>query len=166
MPVQQALSFLLPIAIICAVNVLVVNGGSVAIPDNSEDLLAQALNRKEGRTEEREVYAGTCGDNCSWAFNQNTGVFTISGTGQIATKAYSSDYPWYKYRDSIKLLVIEYGITSIPEGAFQVSYNELESVIIPKSITSIPRAAFPYLQKTGFSDNPRFRHLYWKECFL
>ena len=63
--------------------------------------------------------SGTCGDNLTWNLTGN-GVLTISGTGAMSnyTSSSPSRAPWYSNRSSIKSVVIEEGVTSIGEYAF------------------------------------------------
>ena len=84
---------------------------------------------------------GTCGTNLTWDFTN--GVLTISGTGAM-TNYSSSSYspaPWYDYRSSIKSVVIEEGVTSIGNYAFNAC-SGLTSVTIPNSVTTIRESAF------------------------
>ncbi len=108
-------------------------------------------------------YSGTCGDNLTWTLDSE-GTLTISGTGAMTDYYSSSSVPWYSYCASIKTVVLESGVTSIgdmafnscsnltsitiPEGlsrigygAFALCYN-LTDVAIPKSVTSIGDSAF------------------------
>ena len=85
------------------------------------------------------VASGTCGENLTWVLD-NTGLLTISGTGEM-TDFSSSDQPWYDYRSSINEVVIEDGATSIGAKAFY-SCDALTSVTIPDSVTSIDYYAF------------------------
>ena len=82
--------------------------------------------------------SGTCGDNLTW--NLTGGVLTISGTG--AMNDYSGTIaPWYSYRSSITSAIVENGVTSIGERAFD-GCSSLTSVTIPNSVTSIGYGAF------------------------
>ena len=54
--------------------------------------------------------------------------------------------PWVKYRDDIKAVVIEEGVTHIGAQCFQFCTN-LKSVTIPSSVESIGAAAFYRCQK-------------------
>lgn len=85
--------------------------------------------------------SGTCGDNLTWDFAN--GVLTISGTGAMTnySSSSSSRAPWYDYRSSFKSVVIEEGVTSIGNYAFN-DCSGLTSVTIPNSVTSIGRSAF------------------------
>ncbi len=87
--------------------------------------------------------------NLSWTLDDG-GTLRISGSGEMfsANSDYLSegnisrnDAPWYSYRDSIKSVVIEDGVTTIGASAFFKCGN-LESVTMPNSITIIYVSAF------------------------
>lgn len=69
------------------------------------------------------------------------GVLTISGTGALYEYSSSSQYAWNQYRASITEVVIQNGITNIPNNAFRQCYA-LHSVTIPNSVTAIGSYAF------------------------
>ncbi len=77
---------------------------------------------------------GKCGKDAKWVLEN--GVLTISGTGSI-NEMYSWEYPWDEYRDDITAVIIEEGITVIPDGAFDMGYGQSVSFTIPKSVTEI-----------------------------
>ena len=62
--------------------------------------------------------SGSCGENVTYSFVESTGTLTISGTG--AMKNYEQyTMPWKAYISSIEKVVIEDGVTSIGEYAFE-----------------------------------------------
>ncbi len=71
-------------------------------------------------------------------FNADTGVLTISGTGKVTTASASQ---WSSYRNSIKSVVIEDGITEIGNNLFQ-NYSSITKVSLPDSLTRIGDLAF------------------------
>ncbi|MCD8017444.1 MAG: leucine-rich repeat domain-containing protein, partial [Oscillospiraceae bacterium] len=85
--------------------------------------------------------SGTCGDDLTWSLNTETGVLTISGTGNMTDWSSISDVDWYSYRTSITQVVIEDGVTSIGAYAFY-NCSSLTSVVIPETVTSIESCAF------------------------
>jgi len=87
-----------------------------------------------------EVKQGRCGDNLTWSLDDAGTTLTISGTG--AMNNYAGDtFPWYLSKATIKKVVIEDGVTSIGDYAFDGCIN-LTSVTIPDSVTSIGNYAF------------------------
>ena len=94
------------------------------------------------------VETGKCGDNVTYSLDTETGVLTISGTGNMrdyTVKQYNSYIFRNTFLDSndqyVKKLIIDFGVTSIGKYSF---YNctRLESVTIPDSVTSIGSCAF------------------------
>lgn len=86
------------------------------------------------------VTEGDCGTGVRYAIDDVTGVLTISGSGAIAKMANATKYPWYSKRQSITKIVIESGVTTIPQYAFNTS--SANSVIIPDTVTEIGKSAF------------------------
>ena len=80
------------------------------------------------------VQTGSCGDNVIYSLNTETGVLTISGTGEMTDSPFSQN-------SSIKSVIIENGVTSILTYAFS-GCTSLTSITIPDSVTSIGESAF------------------------
>ena len=64
-----------------------------------------------------ETYNGTCGENVTWALDTDTGVLTLSGSGDMYDEWFmwgpDTYTPWFSQRQSIKSVNIENGITGI-----------------------------------------------------
>lgn len=86
--------------------------------------------------------SGTCEDNLSW--NYANGILTVSGTGEMLCTGFWA--PWSAYREFIKSVVLEDGITTVGTSAFS-DYPALISVDLPKSLTSIGQNAFYWCDK-------------------
>lgn len=67
-------------------------------------------------------YDGKCGDDLHWQYNNATTTLTISGTGDMYADS-SSTMPWYRLRDSITSVIIEEGVTSLGDYAFNGCCN-------------------------------------------
>ena len=88
-----------------------------------------------------EVVGGECGaegDNVTWSLDTETGVLTISGTGEMDDydHNYNNSSPWSAYRDSITELKISNGITIIGRETFNGLIG-LTEVIISNSVKEI-----------------------------
>ncbi len=101
-------------------------------------------------TGETAEYSGFCGDRLVWQYNSDTGVLTISGTGDMYDFSEDTDpdfanyvpnYPWRAVAPQIQKVVVKDGCTSLGENAF---YNciSLTQVELPQSVQKIGRAAF------------------------
>ena len=93
------------------------------------------------------VASGKCGDSAKWTLDA-AGTLTISGTGRMYDYEWPADRggttpPWLanKYRDSIRTLRVEQGITYIGRCAFD-SCGNLSDVTLPTSLRIIGQCAF------------------------
>ena len=86
-----------------------------------------------------EIVDSGTSSNMSWNLNRN-GVLTITGTGNMPNYS-SSDQPWYKYKEDIRRVIINEGITSIGNYAFYKYYN-ISKVTISSTVTNIEDYAF------------------------
>ena len=94
-------------------------------------------------TANAEVFSGYCGDNLTYNLDTDSGVLTISGTGEMYDYSSSTYAPWYSNRSSVKTVEIKSGITSIGDYAF-FNCDSLTSITIPNSVTSIGDWAFSH----------------------
>ena len=83
-----------------------------------------------------DPYNGKCGDNATWHFAPDTGVLTISGTGEIKNYTATAPAPWDQYKEKITKAVVENGITSVGNYAF-ASHRALKTVELAGSVTKI-----------------------------
>ena len=85
---------------------------------------------------------------------QKDGTLVITGTGDMPSYETGDypwkEYPWFKKKDTIKKVVINYGITSIGSYSFFV-YPNLTSITIPNSVTKIENDAFYGLNLTNIT---------------
>ena len=81
-----------------------------------------------------------------WTLDSN-GVFTVSGSGAMDTYQSEDEQPWADYRNSIKSVIVEPGVTSIGRFAFyECTY--LTSLDYSSDVTTIEQYAFA---KTGLT---------------
>ena len=90
--------------------------------------------------------SGSCGDNVTYTYVEATNTLTISGTGAMTNYSnsyyyYTADTPWRLYGSSIKIVIIENGVTSIGNCAFY-GRSGLTSVTIPNSMMYIGSNSF------------------------
>lgn len=83
-----------------------------------------------------KAQSGSCGTTLTWSFTDN--VLTISGTGDMSIGSTAS---YAIYKDQVKKIVVEEGVTSIDKGAFS-NFTNLESVDFPSTLVSIKQEAF------------------------
>lgn len=83
----------------------------------------------------RADYSGTTGyeNNITWVLDEETQTLTLGGTGKLP---YYSWYQWDNYPELVKHVVIEDGITSVSNRAFN-SLQKMVSISYPKTVTEI-----------------------------
>ncbi|MDE7094533.1 MAG: leucine-rich repeat domain-containing protein [Oscillospiraceae bacterium] len=90
--------------------------------------------------DEEIATSGTCGENLTWNFEESTGTLTISGTGVMENYSYLEP-SWCNLNQVIKKIIIEDGVTTIGDNAFQ-GCTALESIVIPDGVITIGNGAF------------------------
>lgn len=99
-----------------------------------------AAELSEETSEPHGIYSGDCGENVTWQLDTETGVFKISGTGEMYFY-FNDAIPWNQYKKSIISVVIDDGVTDICDYAFYNCSN-LTDVIMSDSVLSVGRMAF------------------------
>lgn len=121
------------------------------------------LSDEEAKDSCKIVYRGACGSAVSYSLDSQ-GVLRIFGSGAMSDYYNNEDVPWDGYRDLIKNVIIENGVTSIGRATFYHCLNlkdvtvvgkitsigdfsfkecgKLDSINIPNSVISIGNAAF------------------------
>jgi len=84
---------------------------------------------------------GMCGSDVEWRFDSATGTLTLSGSG--STTAYSSgtNAPWGRFNGSISKIVVEEGITALPNYIFEYC-SSVEEIILPDTLKYLAYNAF------------------------
>jgi len=103
-----------------------------------------------------EIASGDdCGKNCRWSISDE-GTLTVwagddnGGKGSIGKYKFTSDKtsttaPWGAYKDDIKNIDIQEGITDLGKHAF-ARISSTNPVILPESITSISNTGLGYIR--------------------
>lgn len=86
------------------------------------------------------LVGGSCGENVNWSFDESSGTLTISGEGEMNNYAYDGMQEYYDVLHHTNRVVIEEGITSIGEGAFQ--YCPMTEISFPSTLKTIGGFAF------------------------
>ncbi len=100
---------------------------------------------KETKTEiisETSIAHGYCGNKVTYVLDAN-GTLTISGNGAMENYTEDGDAKWFEYREQIKRVIINEGITNIGDYAFS-GCDKLTKVYIPDSVTIIGHFSFYY----------------------
>ena len=92
---------------------------------------------------ETATYSGSAGDNITWAFYSSTNTLVFSGSGAMEDYYNLDEISWkeYDFYESITVIIIGEGITSISYQAFEDCIS-LTSVTIPDSVAFIDEYAF------------------------
>ena len=86
------------------------------VSDENGTEIIEDDSREDGKEAENGIIAsGNCGTDVKWVLEED-GTLTISGSGEME---FEEDTPWKKINESITKVVIEPGVTSIAEMAFQ-----------------------------------------------
>ncbi|MDE7360779.1 MAG: leucine-rich repeat protein, partial [Oscillospiraceae bacterium] len=95
------------------------------------------------RTEEIPAlgYKGDCGDNVTWEYDEDNKTLTITGDGDMDNWTDENPAPWSDIAEDIEKVVIDDGVTSIGDNAFE-GCTGLTDVTIPDSVETIGDNAF------------------------
>ncbi len=118
----------------------------IEIPDGTYDTYIAAGPNNAYHDASNTTPHGITGD-CSWSYDPDAKVLTISGNGNIndygttcANYCYTTA-PWGVYFNEIQTLILEEGVTSIGGYAFY-GCRSLSSISFPSSLTTIKYDAF------------------------
>ena len=98
-----------------------------------------------GQDTEEPVASGKWGENLTWALTSD-GTLTISGQGEGAMGSYDDAleaiaYPWTSYKTQVIKIVIEEGVTSLPNAVF-ADFANVTQVDLPGTLAEIESHAF------------------------
>ena len=89
--------------------------------------------------------SGACGPCHAYMFEPETATLTIYGSGAMDDYGIH-DMPWYEFRDEIREVVINNGVTTVGEDAFW-EFENIEKVTLPDSMETIVKYAFSGCEK-------------------
>ena len=93
--------------------------------------------------------SGSCGENVNYTYDEANGLLVISGEGAMSNFTQYNQTPWKSFSSSIKRVVIESGVTSIGDNAFQ-ECTSLSTITIPNSVDDVSASA---LTETAWYNN-------------
>ena len=97
--------------------------------------------------------SGTWHNNILWDLSAD-GVMTISGEGYMYDENVSStSYPWNKYKEKIKTVVVEEGVKSIGRAAFFES--SVERITTASTVSKVGDRAFESCTNLSFITIPK-----------
>lgn len=89
----------------------------------------------------KEKRTGTCGEHITWQFDGDSRKLTIGGSGPMNHFDKSMPTPWAEWREEIRHVVIEEGVTMLSDCCFMKCVN-LEIVEIPKTVDTVGYYSF------------------------
>ena len=93
-----------------------------------------------------QTVSGEAGETSTWTLDLDTGVMTFSGTGRIDGNYKKDDAngtPAVAYKENVRHIIIEDGITIIQERSFRV-WESLTTVDMGNTVTAVLSYAFEY----------------------
>ena len=81
-----------------------------------------------------------CGSNMVWSFNEENGILTVEGFGNMNDYE-ADDVPWLDYKDDIKEVYVKDGVMGLGNNAFS-GCTALEKVFLPDTLKKIGDYAF------------------------
>ena len=85
--------------------------------------------------------SGNLTPSLQWNYNAGTKTLTITGTGAMPDYTAYGDQPWVAFREQIKSVTIENGVTKIGSCAFFFC-EALQSIALPAALSKIGDYAF------------------------
>lgn len=144
-------------SVLCAVS-LMLAGTSSIFADNIEppELTETVQEAEQHETADTEVSAvsegviasGICGDNLTWEIDES-GMLTISGSGELYDYELTENVPWNEYVYDITGVVLNINTTSLCLSDNNCAFGmleDIEEIKIPEGVKEIPESKylFPY----------------------
>lgn len=110
---------------------------------NMSDMYGDILKIHTSNYEFPYVHSAKFGANLQWTLDAN-GFLNIKGSGDMPEPENQTDYediPWYPYRNDIRRVVIEEGITSVASWAF-LQIGNITEIYLPNGLKKIENASF------------------------
>ena len=101
-------------------------------------------------------YSGQCGKEV-WYELDKTGTLRLYGNGATDSFHSAKRAPWYDYRDYVKLVIVEEGVTSLGAQLFK-NCASLQNVYLPEGLLEIGQRAF--------DDCVALKSIYWPSTLL
>ena len=112
-----------------------------------ETEVTQPTTQETEETLPTNIIQGEWGDNISYKLNKDTGNLVVSGTGEMEKSTnYYSQMPFYNYREYVRTVVFEEGITSLCNYALY-GCDQVTEISLPDSLTFIDESAFEKCSK-------------------
>ena len=128
----------------------VTDDGVITYKKTLDDTTNTIVLESNSAIESPSEVSGKFDSGADWYFDGET--MTISGEGATPDYASFRDTPWYSFRNEIRKVVIEEGVTRIGSGAFCSTKSVLRREGDPKGVDSITSVQFPgSLQAIGDS---------------
>ena len=107
--------------------------------------------------------SGKIGEKVTFQYSSSTKTLTIKGSGVINQDDvfYS---PWEEYRDDIKTIVVEEGITVIPSYTF-MDLKNVTKISLPSTLTTIGSDAFSWCESLTKVFIPKSTNSIWFDAF-
>ncbi len=93
------------------------------------------------RTDSKPACSGSCGENAYWSVSGDGTVLTIRGSGPMEDYRGAGEVPWRQASAAVAALVVEDGITTLGDYAFQ-DMKRLAEVRLPGTLTRLGCCVF------------------------
>ncbi len=85
--------------------------------------------------------SGSCGKAVQWAFDEEGGVLSLTGTGAMDSLGSFADYGYSVWQDEIRFVAASHGVTAVGAHAFE-GCPALEEAILGAGVTKLGASAF------------------------